>query len=221
MWCCDAFNRDRQTQEYTDQSQFASIGDSDAVVAAQALRSVTNGELRGSAPPPSFSTLQASSRGGSGNAGQASPQQSQSWMDHFGNILGGGQPKFDSVSSGLQQLYAEKLLPIERDSDFHHFHLPEIPLAFFASKPLILTVGQYSTGKTTFIQHLIGEEYPTAQIGPEPTTDKFMCICHGEQTQVIPGNALVYDQSLPFVPLSNFGNMFLSKLFAPECRTTF
>jgi len=59
---------------------------------------------------------------------------------------------------------------------------------------------------------VLGHDYPTAQIGPEPTTDRFICICHGEMAQVVPGNALVYDQTLPFEPLANFGNGFLSKL---------
>ena len=29
-------------------------------------------------------------------------------------------------------------------------------------------------GKTTFIKHLLGREYPGSQIGPEPTTDRFV-----------------------------------------------
>jgi hypothetical protein len=60
----------------------------------------------------------------------------------------------------------------------------------------------------------MGTEYPNAQIGPEPTTDRFVAVCHGKEAQIIPGNALVYDQSLPFTPLRAFGNSFLARL---EC----
>jgi len=121
---------------------------------------------------------------------------------------------FRNIADGLWQLYEEKLLPLERDSSFHYFHQPEIPPAYFTSRPLILLIGAYSTGKTTFVHHLIGHEYPNAQIGPEPTTDRFVAVCHGREAQIIPGNALVYDPSLPFTPLQAFGNGFLSRL---EC----
>ncbi|CAK0907781.1 unnamed protein product [Prorocentrum cordatum] len=121
---------------------------------------------------------------------------------------------FRNIAEGLLQLYAEKLLPLERASQFHYFHQPEIPPAYFSSRPVILLMGAFSTGKTTFVQHLIGDLYPNAQIGPEPTTDRFVAVCHGQEPQIIPGNALVYDQSLPFTPLRAFGNSFLSRL---EC----
>lgn len=124
------------------------------------------------------------------------------------------QQAFLSVAEGLQHSYREKLLPMEIDSDFHRFHSPQLPDAYFASRPLILTIGQYSTGKTTFIRHLLDSDYPGQEIGPEPTTDRFVAVCHGQNVQRIPGNALVYDKNLPFTPLSAFGNTFLTRL---EC----
>lgn len=39
----------------------------------------------------------------------------------------------------------------------------------FDSLIKVLTV---LVGKTTFIKHLLGREYPGAHIGPEPTTDR-------------------------------------------------
>jgi GTPase SAR1 family protein len=134
------------------------------------------------------------------------------WLGIHGSDGKARKKSFANAAVSLETLYRDKLLPLEKDSNFHHFHQPELPPAFFTSRPMILTVGQYSTGKTTFIQHLLGHDYPTAQIGPEPTTDRFICVCHGEQTQLIPGNALVYDQTLPFQPLSKFGNGFLQRL---------
>jgi EH domain-containing protein 1 len=121
---------------------------------------------------------------------------------------------FLSVGEALNHFYREKLLPIERDTAFHHFHSPELPPAFFSARPMILTLGQYSTGKTSFIRHLIESDYPGQQIGPEPTTDRFITVCHGPGVQKIPGNALVYDDNFPFSPLSKFGNGFLNRL---EC----
>mmetsp|Transcript_103596 Transcript_103596/g.322839 ORF Transcript_103596/g.322839 Transcript_103596/m.322839 type:complete len:464 (+) Transcript_103596:35-1426(+) len=121
---------------------------------------------------------------------------------------------FLSVGEALGHFYQEKLLPLELESGFHQFHAVELAPAHFLARPLILTIGQYSTGKTTFIRHLIESDYPGQQIGPEPTTDRFVVVCHGDEVQKIQGNALVYDQSLPFTPLSAFGNGFLCRL---EC----
>jgi EH domain-containing protein 1 len=121
---------------------------------------------------------------------------------------------FNNIAEGLLRLYMEKLLNLERESQFTFFHQPEIPPAYFSSRPMVLLMGAYSTGKTTFVQHLMGHQYPNAQIGPEPTTDRFVAVCHGPEAQIIPGNALVYDKSLPFTPLRAFGNSFLSRL---EC----
>ncbi len=43
----------------------------------------------------------------------------------------------------------------------------------FEAKPSVLLLGQYSTGKSTFIKYLLGRDYPGIHIGPEPTTDRW------------------------------------------------
>merc|ERR1740138_1950719 len=209
MFCCDGggVRRDNEFsvpdgRQHYEQQQ---VGEPHL---AQALRSNAGFQMpEGSAPPrgesSSFQTRSSYDQSAGGG-----------WMS---SLLAKGGSAFSmqktvGVAHGLQNLYKEKLLPLERESDFHLFHQPESPPAYFASRPLILTVGQYSTGKTTFIEHLLGGKYPTSQIGPEPTTDRFVAICHGDQPQIIPGNVLVSDSELPFSPLENFGNGFLSKL---------
>lgn len=120
--------------------------------------------------------------------------------------------EYQSLAARLQELYAEKLLPLERESSFHVFQSAELPPAHFSSRPMVLLMGHYSTGKTTFVRHLLGEDYQGMHIGPEPTTDKFTVICHGREPQVTPGNAVVCDRRLPYAPLAGFGNSFLSRL---------
>ncbi len=117
---------------------------------------------------------------------------------------------FNSVAEGLQQLYKEILLPLEERHLFHEFHSPKIDDPVFLAKPMILLLGQYSTGKTTFIRYLIEKDFPGMRIGPEPTTDGFVALMHGEQDSVIPGNALVVDPNRQFRALSQFGNNFLN-----------
>ena len=57
-------------------------------------------------------------------------------------------------------------------------------------------------GKTTFIRYLLGEDFPGIRIGPEPTTDKFSIIMHGQEKGIVPGNALAVDPKLQFRPLA-------------------
>ena len=82
----------------------------------------------------------------------------------------------------------------------------------------MLLVGQYSTGKTTFIKYLLESDFPGIRIGPEPTTDRFIAVMHNEVDGVIPGNALVVDPQKPFRPLSKFGNAFLNRFQCSQLR---
>ncbi|RNA06970.1 EH domain-containing 3 isoform X1 [Brachionus plicatilis] len=118
---------------------------------------------------------------------------------------------FDSVIDGLKKVYRSKLLPLEQAYKFHEFHSPVLDDSDFESKPMVLLVGQYSTGKTSFIRYLLESDFPGIRIGPEPTTDSFIAVMHNEHENVIPGNALVVDPKKNFKPLSKFGNAFLNR----------
>ena len=125
-----------------------------------------------------------------------------------------------NVNEGLKKLYATCLKPLEDAYKFHMYHSPPLDEADFDAKPMILLIGQYSTGKTTFIRYLLEQDFPGMRIGPEPTTDGFIAIMAADKDPtsgkitkgVIPGNALVVDKNKPFRGLSSFGNAFLSRL---------
>eukprot|EP00397_Hematodinium_sp_SG-2012_P015691 GEMP01015985.1.p1 GENE.GEMP01015985.1~~GEMP01015985.1.p1 ORF type:complete len:530 (+),score=95.83 GEMP01015985.1:214-1803(+) len=121
---------------------------------------------------------------------------------------------YSTVTEGLCHLYKEKLKPLEDDFFYHRIYAPPLASADFTAKPMILMMGQYSTGKSTFIRHLLERDYPGLRIGPEPTTDKFVCVLGGPSEQVVPGNAVVVDPSLPFTQLSEFGVNFFDRLEA-------
>ena len=87
------------------------------------------------------------------------------------------------LTQALKEIYKKHVLPIEERFELYDFCLPtnaEIQDSEFDAKPMVLLLGQYSTGKTTFIRHLIGRDFPAMHIGPEPTTDRFMALVHGE-----------------------------------------
>ncbi|CAB3397020.1 unnamed protein product [Caenorhabditis bovis] len=136
--------------------------------------------------------------------------------------LGGDSSKkknkevLESVSDGLRKIYKQKLYPLEEYHKFHDFHSPALDDPDFDAKPMILLVGQYSTGKTTFIRYLLESDFPGIRIGPEPTTDRFIAVMHGEEEGIVPGNALVVDAKKQFRALSGFGNAFLNRF---QCST--
>ncbi|KAK6124783.1 hypothetical protein DH2020_041473 [Rehmannia glutinosa] len=84
----------------------------------------------------------------------------------------------------------------------------------FDAKPMVMLLGQYSTGKTTFIKHLLRTSYPGAHIGPEPTTDRFVVVMNGPDERSVPGNTIAVQADMPFSGLTTFGTAFLSKF---EC----
>lgn len=126
------------------------------------------------------------------------------------------QEVVENVVNELKKIYRSKLLPLEEHYQFHDFHSPKLEDPDFDAKPMILLVGQYSTGKTTFIRYLLERDFPGIRIGPEPTTDRFICVMHEDKEGVIPGNALVVDPKRQFRPLSKYGNAFLNRF---QCST--
>ena len=63
-----------------------------------------------------------------------------------------------------------QIRPLEEAYKFGHFFSSLLNESDFEARPSVLLLGQYSTGKTTFIKHLLGRDYPGIHIGPEPTT---------------------------------------------------
>lgn len=67
----------------------------------------------------------------------------------------------------LKSAYKHKILPLEQTFKFEEFHSPSLTDTDFDAKPMVLLIGQYSTGKTTFIRYMLERDFPGAHIGPE------------------------------------------------------
>ena len=102
-------------------------------------------------------------------------------------------PKFKKVLVYLTVLVwgLQNLCP--QEYNYHDFHTPMLEDPDFEAKPLVMVMGQYSTGKTTFIRfvvsilkwlfvfwqilfnirYILEKDFPGMRIGPEPTTDTF------------------------------------------------
>jgi len=123
---------------------------------------------------------------------------------------------FANAAEELQELSLKVLQPLEEISSFRDVQMmPE--LKHSQSLPMVLLLGQYSTGKTTLINHILGREYPGFSIGQEPTTEKFVAVVHGTEDCIIPGEAAITDSSLPFDSLNKFGSKFLNRF---ECAAS-
>jgi len=121
---------------------------------------------------------------------------------------------YPDISKGMCKLYMDKIRPLEEYFLFDKFQAPLMTRSDFSAKPMVLLMGQYSVGKTTFIKYFLKRDFPGIRIGPEPTTDKFVVIMDGPDERLIPGNAVAVQADKPFRPLAAFGNAFLNRF---EC----
>ena len=122
----------------------------------------------------------------------------------------------DMIFKGLKKMYRKKIMPLEISSRYGHFHSSPLSPSDFEAKPMVLLLGQYSVGKTSFIRYLLGRDFQGMRIGPEPTTDRFVSIMHGRSDKIVPGAALCSQADRPFRGLSPFGNNFLSRFEGVE-----
>lgn len=77
-----------------------------------------------------------------------------------------GRPtEFQPIIDELKRLYRTKILPLEQQYKFDEFHSPSLTDTDFDANPMVLLLGQYSTGKTSFIKFLLERDFPGAHIG--------------------------------------------------------
>lgn len=105
----------------------------------------------------------------------ANPRTSTSTMIDPVGFDDGSSPYHSAVNC-LQELYFKRVKPIEEQYLYWKFDSPPLTSSEIAAKPMIMLLGQYSTGKTSFIQYLLGRDYPGAHIGPEPTVNYFSAL---------------------------------------------
>lgn len=117
----------------------------------------------------------------------------------------------------LKRVYKENLSEIEKLTLFEKFYASPLTDAYFEARPCVLLIGQYSVGKTTFIRYLLERDFPGMRVGPEPTTDRFMCLMWAAADKIVPGNAFCADKKRPFTQLAKFGSKFLEKFEGIEC----
>jgi len=80
-------------------------------------------------------------------------------------------------------------------------------------KPIVLIIGNYSSGKSTLINEILGQDLQ--RTGQAPTDDSFTIITAagpGRQPATIPGATLVNDERLPFSSFKTYGEQLIAHL---------
>ncbi len=95
---------------------------------------------------------------------------------------------------------------VRYDFDFQELLVP------LKWKPVVLIIGNYSSGKSTFINELLGRE--VQRTGQAPTDDSFTILTAPEAggEHEIPGSTVARDERLPFSALEDFGESLLAHL---------
>ncbi|MDG1890463.1 MAG: dynamin family protein [Verrucomicrobiota bacterium] len=76
--------------------------------------------------------------------------------------------------------------------------------------PNVLFLGNHSSGKSSFINHLLKSD--TQKTGLAPTDDGFTILCHGEKVDQFDGQTVTSHPSLPLKNLNRLGPAFISRL---------
>jgi len=79
-------------------------------------------------------------------------------------------------------------------------------------KPIVLIIGNYSSGKSTLINEIIGTDIQ--RTGQAPTDDAFTVITSEgkDRPEEVPGSTLINDDNLPFVKFKKYGEKLTSHL---------
>lgn len=120
-------------------------------------------------------------------------------------------PSYDEqltkVLNDLRRLYHQCIRPLEQEYQYDMLKPSWFADTIVQKKPFVTFLGPFSAGKSTFINYLMQSNYLLT--GPQPVTDKFTAIFHGDEVQWISGRALIASADQPFRGLTQFGDAFV------------
>src|SRR5689334_13932978 len=114
------------------------------------------------------------------------------------------QQLLDEVALAVKRIYRESVDPLA--DKFAFGKRPDE--GEITGPPTVLILGNHSSGKSTFINHLLGG--PIQKTGLAPTDDAFTVLSFGGAEEERDGNAVVSTPTLPYGGLKSFGPQFLS-----------
>ncbi|KPI90049.1 putative sarcoplasmic reticulum glycoprotein putative sarcalumenin precursor [Leptomonas seymouri] len=116
----------------------------------------------------------------------------------------------EALIKKLHPLYVERVQPLEAVYKFDAFRPSWYEETILNQRPFVTFFGPWSSGKTTFINYLLQNNY--LWTGPQPTTAEFTVVMYGKEAGPIDGQALANSKELPFKGLLEFGESFVNNL---------
>jgi hypothetical protein len=110
------------------------------------------------------------------------------------------------LTAEVQRIYEEAVDPVASRYVFER--RPQV--GEIQGPPTVLLLGNHSSGKSTFINHLLGHEIQ--RTGLAPTDDSFTILAHAPAEDVRDGEAVTSNPDLPYGGLRSFGPDLLSHL---------
>lgn len=110
----------------------------------------------------------------------------------------------DEISNEVRRIYHQVIDPLDEKSAFEK----RPPDGEISGGPLVVVVGNHSSGKSTFLNFLLAQE--VQKTGMAPTDDSFTILRYGERREDRDGAAIVSNPELPFGGLNSFGPDFLA-----------
>jgi GTPase SAR1 family protein len=115
--------------------------------------------------------------------------------------------KEQELQQEIQKKVTENLEPL-----FARYQLDMHSLsAVLKWKPIVLILGNYSSGKSTLINEILGQD--VQRTGQAPTDDAFTVISappKDEEPRIVPGATLVNDDAMPFTSFKSYGEQFVT-----------
>ncbi len=124
------------------------------------------------------------------------------------------QQLLEYVADFAKKAYDSFLDPLSARFAFHHAPAS----GEHRGDPMVLILGNHSSGKSTFINHMLGSE--VQRTGLAPIDDGFTILAHGEDDDK-DGHAVVTNPELPFADLERFGPKFLSHFKMKRVKSPF
>lgn len=116
------------------------------------------------------------------------------------------QQELKNLETRTQDIYAGVLTPLGAR---YHMEI-NTPRQRDAGRPTVLFLGNHSSGKSTFINYLLGERIQ--KTGIAPTDDGFTILTYSETPEESAGPAAALRPEITFADLDRFGPAFLSRL---------
>jgi GTPase SAR1 family protein len=112
----------------------------------------------------------------------------------------------DEISGAVQGFYSDSIDPVANRFAFARRQTS----GEISGPPIVLMLGNHSSGKSSFINYLIGEE--VQKTGLAPTDDGFTIIAYGDTRDDRDGPGLVNNPELPYTGLKHFGDDLVKHL---------